>query len=92
MDIQHVIVTADAQAVAGECYFVGAELAHTTDTSLIIYDENAATKTAAQKFVSLKVTDEMQHDHVMFPIPGKKCSGIYCDWTAGTATVYYYKK
>ena len=91
MRILAVSVTADAQAVAGDCYFVGAELSHTTDTNMILYNENSSSKTAANKLATLVVTDEMQHDSMSIPIPGVKCEGIYADWTAGTGTVYYYR-
>jgi len=84
-------VTADAQVVAGDCYFVGAELSHTTDTEMILYNENSSSKTAANKLATLKVTEEMQHDSMALPIPGVKCEGIYADWTAGIGTVYYYR-
>ncbi len=84
-------VTADAQVVAGDCYFVGAELSHTTDTNMILYNENGSSKTAAKMMATLKVTDEVQHDSMSIPIPGVKCEGIYADWTAGIGTVYYYR-
>jgi len=84
-------VTADAQVVAGDCYFIGAELSHTTDTNMILYNENGASKTAAKMMATLKVTDEMQHDSMILPTPGIQCEGIYADWTAGTGTVYYYR-
>ena len=84
-------VTADAQVVAGDCYFVGAELSHTTDTNMILYNENSSSKTAAKMMATLKVTDEVQHDSMSIPIPGVKCEGIYAAWTAGIGTVYYYR-
>ena len=84
-------VTGDAQVVAGECYFVGAELAHSTDTEMILYNENSSSKTAAKKISTLRVVDEMEYANVMLPMPGLKCDGIYADWTAGVGTVYYYR-
>lgn len=91
MQLLHATVTADAQVVSGECYFVGAELGHTTDTSLILYNENDNSKTAAQKMATLKTTDETQWVNLSLPLPGIKCSGIYADWTAGLGTVWYYR-
>lgn len=84
-------VTADAQVVAGDCYFVGAELSHTTDTNMILYNENTSSKTAGAKLATLNVTEEVMHDFMALPLPGVKCEGIYADWTAGTGTVYYYR-
>jgi len=84
-------VTEDAQVVAGDCYFVGAELSHTTDTNMVLYNENGSSKTAEKMMATLKVTDEVQHDSMSIPIPGVKCEGIYADWTAGIGTVYYYR-
>ena len=83
-------ITADVQVHAGECYFVGADLYHTTDDALVIYNEATASKTAAKIIAKPAVTDEMQNCNIMLPLPGIKCEGIYVDWTAGLGTVYYY--
>ena len=85
----HKTITADASVYVGDCYLDGADLYHTTDTSLIIYNEATATKTAGQIVAKLAVTDEMQNCHINFPVP-LKCEGIYVDWTAGLGTVYYH--
>ena len=90
MKILHKSITADVAVYVGECYLVGADLYHTTDTALIIYNEATATKTAGQIVAKIAVTDEMQNCNIMFPMPGLKCEGIYVDWTAGLGTVYYY--
>ena len=80
-------VGADAQVVTGECYLLGAELYHTDDTHLDIYEGTAAT--AANLKIKLATTLENQHCNLIFPKPGIKCDGIYADWTAGDGTVYY---
>lgn len=89
MKILHKTITADAAVYVGDCYFIGADLYHTTDTNMIIYNEATATKTAAQIIAKPAVTDEMQNCNITIPLPGIKCEGIYVDWTAGLGTIYY---
>jgi len=82
-----VSITADTQVADGECYLYGAELSHSTDTSLIIYNEADSSETAAKKVITLRVSDEMQYACIIFPIP-MRVAGVYADWTAGVGTVY----
>ena len=61
------------------------------DRTMIVYNENTADKTAAKKICTLNISDEVQSDSRMLPMPGIKCEGIYVDWTTdGVGTVYYY--
>lgn len=85
-------ITADAQITSQACYLIGVELtnAAATDTSLIIYDEANADKTAVQKVVTLATSDETQSDSRIFPYPGIKCKGLYADYNAGVGTIYYH--
>lgn len=83
-------ITADAQVFSGDCYFVGADLYNAGDTSMIVYNENSASKTAAKKIMTIATTDEVQSAHANVPLPGVKCEGIYVDWTAGVGTIYYH--
>ena len=82
-------ISADTQVEVGECYLLGANIYHTTDTSLDVYEGTAAT--AANLKIKVATTDEQQSNSIMFPKPGIKCNGIYADWTAGDGTVYYAK-
>jgi hypothetical protein len=68
---------------------MGAELAHTSNTSLIVYDEEVGSFTGGQKVTTQQVTAYKRHSKIMFPYPGIKCRGISTDWTAGVGTVYY---
>ena len=82
-------ISADTQAVVGECYFLGAELYHTTDTHLDVFNEPSNAKTAANLICKLATTDETQQCKLMLPKPGIKCDGLYVDYTAGDGTIYY---
>ena len=87
MKIQHKVI-ATGIVISGECYVVGVELNDTTDANLAIY--NAAAATAAQLFATLRVTEEVTFDSIMFPMPGLKCDNVYGTLSAGNATLYYY--
>lgn len=91
-DILYKTITADTQVTKGECYLVGAELAHdTADTYMYIYDEPDSTKSASKLALTLKVRYGFRHyDKKIFPMPGIKCNGIYVDYEAGIGTVYYH--
>lgn len=92
MKLLSVVVSADAQAVVGDCYFVGVNLSDQTgDGHVILYNENTSTKTAANALAELRVSDEFQSASLILPLPGIKCEGIYADWTAGVCVVYYYR-
>ncbi len=82
-------ITGDTQISTQECFLMGVELAHTGNTSLIIYDQESGSKTAAQKVSTTNVTAYKRHSKIMFPYPGIKCRGLYADWTAGVGTVYF---
>jgi len=92
MIIQHAVVGADAQVVAGDCYVVGFSIDDLAgDGACIFYNENSDSKTAAQIIATMRCTDETQFASLMFPMPGLKCDGVYADWTSGAAYVYYYR-
>ena len=82
-------ILSDTQISTQECYLMGVELAHTSNTSLLVYDQESASKTAAQLVSTTSVTAYKRHSKIMFPYPGIKCRGLYADWTAGVGTVYY---
>ncbi len=82
-------ITGDTQISTQECFLMGVELAHTGNTSLIVYDQESGSKTAAQKVSTLQVTAYKRHSESKFPYPGIKCRGLYADWTAGVGTVYF---
>ena len=93
MQILAQVIGADAQVISGACYFIGAQYTTTgcaADKAMIVYNENSASKTAAKKICTLCNSDEVQSDHLMLPLPGIKCEGIYVDWdTAGVGIIYY---
>jgi len=92
MQIQSVVVSADAQAVTGECYFVGVTISDQTgDGACILYNENDSSKTATKALCEIRASDEMQSNSIILPLPGVKCDGIYADWTAGVTTIFYYR-
>jgi len=72
-------ITADTQVSTQECWLMGAELAHTANTSMIVYDQESSSKTAAQKVSTTSVTAYKRHSKIMFPYPGIKCRGLYAD-------------
>lgn len=84
----------DTQVVSGECHVVGAELNDASgDAYILLYNEDSATKTASQLFVTLRVSDEKPFAKIMFPMPGLKCDGVYVDHdgaSGGVGTLYYY--
>ena len=82
-------ITADTLVSNQECFLMGVELAHTANTSLIVYAEAGSSKTAANKISTTSVTAYKRHSKIMFPYPGIKVPGIYTNWTAGVGTVYY---
>ena len=93
MKVLYKSITADTQVYVGRCFLVGAELTRTgaTDTTMIIYDEASADKTAAQKVATLNTSDEVQSDRIMFSKDKEpELVGIYVDWTAGVGTIYYH--
>ena len=87
MRIRAIDISADAQAVIGKCYLLGANIYYAGDTHLDVYEGTAAT--AANLKIKLATTDEVQSQSIVFPKPGIECDGIYVDWTAGDGTVYY---
>lgn len=82
-------IAADTQISTQPCFLMGVELAHTGNTSLIVYDQESGSKTAAQKVSTQQTTAYKRHSQIMFPYPGISCRGLYVDWTAGVGTVYY---
>jgi len=82
-------IIADTQVSTQECWLMGVELAHTANTTLLVYDQESASKTAAQLVSTTSVTAYKRHSKIMFPYPGIKCRGLYADWDAGVGTVYY---
>lgn len=83
-------ITGDIQVATTECYLDGIELSHTANTSMLVYDEAAATKTAACLVSTTRVTTYNRENSIVFPNGGIKCSGIYVDYDAGTGTIYYH--
>ena len=81
-------ILADTQVSTQECYLMGVELAHTGNTTLLIYDQESGSKTAAQLVSTTSVSAYKRHSKIMFPYPGIKCKGLYAAWTAGVGTVY----
>jgi len=82
-------ITEDTLVSNQECFLMGVELAHSSNTDLITYAEASTSATAANKVNTLSVTAYKRHSKIMFPYPGIKVPGIYVDWTAGVGTVYY---
>ncbi len=87
MKILHKAI-ATGVVIYGECHVVGVELNDTTDANLAIYNAGAAT--AAQLFATLRVTEEVTFNSIMFNMPGLKCDNVYATLSAGNATLYYY--
>ena len=90
-----IAATVDQIAVAGECYFVGAELSDAAeDAFMMIYGASSAV--AADLITTLRVSAvaETQWASIMLPLPGIKCKSIYVniDGAAGTGTIFYYLK
>lgn len=80
-------ITADTQVSTQECYFVGAQIVNTTNTSMVIYDRSS---NAARKIATVKSTTYPEQGSMIFPSGGVHCQGIYVDWDAGTGTVWYH--
>ena len=82
-------ITGDTLVSNQECFLMGVELAHSSNTDLITYAEPGSGTTAANKISTLSVTAYKRHSQIMFPWPGIKVPGIYTNWTAGVGTIYY---
>lgn len=82
-------ITANTQVSTQECYLMGVELSHTSNTDLKIYDIKDTTAVAANLVSTPRVTTYNRQSSIMFPYPGIKCSGLWADWTAGVGTVYF---
>lgn len=82
-------IIADIQVTTQDCYLMGAELSHTGNTDMKIYNVTAGAAVTANLISTPRVTAYSRHACIMFPYPGIKCNGLYVDWTAGTGTIYY---
>jgi hypothetical protein len=68
---------------------MGAELAHTGNTAMTVFDEEDTSGTGGQLVTTQQVTAYKRHSQIMYPYPGIKCRGLYAVWAAGVGTVYY---
>ena len=82
-------ITADTQISTQECYLMGAELSHTANTEMPIYDITNTTAVAANIVCNPRVTAYQRECSIHFPWPGIKCQGLWADWDTGVGTVYY---
>jgi len=89
-DILYKTVTADTLVTGLPCYLVGAEMSHTSNTQMEIYDEPAGAATSGKLVLTVKARDTNYHyDNCIFP-KAIKCSGLWADYDAGVGTVYYH--
>lgn len=83
-------VTADAAVVAsGPGRLVGVTLNHTATTTIVLYDSASAATGTKLAQIRCNANDQAA---VWFGDEGIEfANGIYADWTAGVANVYYKK-
>ena len=77
MKILYRTITANTQVSTQQCWLVGVEVSHTTNTTLVVYDEDDSSKTAAKKVSTIKCTSFIRENSIVFPEKGVLCKGIY---------------
>lgn len=82
-------ITENTQVTTQDCWLMGAEMSHTGNTDMKVYNVVAGAAVAANLVSTPRTTAYSRHACIVFPYPGIKCNGIWADWTAGVGTIYY---